>query len=81
VHHRPARRLGWRGRNEEGGLAALPDGERVALNDRETFIAFDSDVMTKPPVRAALARLKAFLESRGRGYGSYSFPPDRARPR
>ena len=30
-----------------------------------TDIAFDSDVMTKPPVRAALARLNAFLASRG----------------
>ncbi len=56
---------GWRGKNEDGGLTALPDWEVVALNDRETSIAFDSDVMTKPPVRAALARLKAFLESRG----------------
>ncbi len=56
---------GWRGKNADGGLTALTDWDRVALNDRETYIAFDSDVMTKPPVRAALARLKAFLESRG----------------
>lgn len=56
---------GWRGKNADGGLTALTDWECVALNDRETYIAFDSDVMTKPPVRAALARLKAFLESRG----------------
>ncbi len=56
---------GWRGRNEDGGLTALPDWEAVALNGRDVYIAFDSDVMTNPSVRVALVRLKAFLESRG----------------
>jgi hypothetical protein len=44
---------------------ALPDWESIALNNREVFIVFDSDVMQKRAVHAALARLKAFLESRG----------------
>jgi Domain of unknown function (DUF3854) len=54
----------WRGTNEHGGKTALPDWEYVALNDREVYIVFDSDVMVKPEVHAALARFKAFLEGR-----------------
>lgn len=55
----------WRGRNEHGGLTALPDWEYVALNDdREVHIVFDSDIMLKPEVHAAMCRLKKFLESR-----------------
>lgn len=54
----------WRGSNTEGGKVALPEWEYIALNDRETYIVFDSDVMTKPEVHKALVRLKAFLEHR-----------------
>jgi hypothetical protein len=54
----------WRGTNEHGGKTALPEWEGVALNDREVYIVFDSDVMLKPQVYDALARLKPFLESR-----------------
>ena len=54
----------WRGTNELGGKTALPDWESIALNDREVFLVFDSDVMTKSGVHLALSRLKAFLESR-----------------
>ena len=55
----------WRGTNPQGGKTALPEWEDVALNGREVYIVFDSDVMLKPEVHAALARLKAFLERRG----------------
>jgi len=54
----------WRGTNEFGGKAALPDWESIALNGRTVYIVFDSDVMTKLPVAQALDRLKAFLENR-----------------
>jgi hypothetical protein len=54
----------WRGSNEVGGKTALADWESIALNGRVIYIAFDSDVMKKPEVRKALARLKAFLKSR-----------------
>jgi len=54
----------WRGTNSKGGKTALPEWEVIALNGREVFIAFDSDVTTKPAVRSAMERLKAFLESR-----------------
>jgi hypothetical protein len=55
----------WRGTNDHGGKTVLPDWESIALNDRQVFIVFDSDVMTKAGVHTALVRLKAFLESRG----------------
>lgn len=57
--------FGWRGRNEHGGIVALPDWESVALNKREVVLAFDSDCMTKTPVRGALNRLSGFLRQRG----------------
>ena len=56
---------GWRGRNEHGGKAALPDWELIALNGREVMLAFDSDVMTKREVRGALDRFGSFLSARG----------------
>ncbi len=55
----------WRGTNEQGGKVALADFESIALNGRAVVLAFDSDVVTKPEVRLALERLRAFLESRG----------------
>lgn len=55
----------WRGTNGLGGKMALPDWEMVALNGRDVYVVFDSDVVAKPAVRAALVRLKAFLEQRG----------------
>ena len=54
----------WRGTNELGGKTSLPDWEAVALNSRQVYVIFDSDVMLKPQVHAALTRLKPFLESR-----------------
>ncbi len=55
----------WRGTNALGGKTSLPDWEAVALNGRQVYVIFDSDVMLKPQVHAALARFKPFLESRG----------------
>ena len=44
---------------------ALPDWERVALNARDVYIVFDSDVTTKSQVQGALRRLRGFLAQRG----------------
>ena len=55
----------WRGANEQGGKTALADWESIALNERDVYIVFDSDVMTKSSVYGALVRLKGFLERRG----------------
>src|SRR5208337_2715475 len=54
----------WRGSNEKGGKAALPDWEYIPLNGRTVSIAFDSDVMMNRKVHTAVVRLKAFLKSR-----------------
>jgi Domain of unknown function (DUF3854) len=55
----------WRGTNEHGGKTALPDWEMIALDGREVYVCFDSDVMSKPQVYSALVRLKRFLEMKG----------------
>lgn len=55
----------FRGTNGKGGKVALPEWEYVALNDRRVYIVFDSDIMLKPGVHAALSRLVPFLGSRG----------------
>lgn len=54
----------WRGTNDQGGKVVLPDFESIALNGRNVYIAYDSDVMTNPNVKGALQRLTAFLRSR-----------------
>lgn len=54
----------FRGTNERGGKTTLPDWDAVALNGRDVFVAFDSDVMLKTAVHDALARLGGFLASR-----------------
>ncbi len=54
----------FRGSNDAGGKTALADWESLAFNNRQAYIAFDSDVMENRQVHSALARLKAFLESR-----------------
>lgn len=66
----------WRGSNDEGGLTALAFWESVALNGRSVYIAFDSDVMTKPAVHGALTRLGAFLSRRGAEVAYIYLPPE-----
>ena len=51
----------WRGTNEKGGKVALADWELIALNDRATYICYDSDVMVKREVYGGLCRLAEFL--------------------
>jgi Domain of unknown function (DUF3854) len=55
----------WRGTNLDGGKVALADWELVALNGRDVYIVFDSDVTTKTEVQRALRRLQRFLAQRG----------------
>jgi hypothetical protein len=66
---------GWRGANEVGGKVALAAWESVALNDRPSYIVFDSDVMTKRGPSAALSCLGPFLESRGAVVRYIYLPP------
>jgi putative DNA primase/helicase len=55
---------GFRGTNEHGGKVILPDWNHVALNGRDVYIAYDSDVMHKDTVQHALRALCTFLHTR-----------------
>ncbi len=55
---------GFRGSNEHGGKVILPAWEHVALNGRLVYVAYDSDLATKPGVQAALNALWRFLRDR-----------------
>jgi hypothetical protein len=48
---------GFKGRNALGGTTVLADLDYVAWNEREGFVVFDSDAMTKPSVQQALERV------------------------
>ena len=65
----------WRGSNQYGGKTALADWEYIALNDRKVYIVFDSDVMEKPEVHNALARIAEFLRSRKANVYFIYLPP------
>lgn len=55
----------FRGRNDEGGKTVVADLDDVALNERVALIVFDSDVMRKYEVYAALERFSGVLKRRG----------------
>ena len=65
---------GFRGQNEWGGKTLLTDFESVALNDRQFFLAFDSDAMTKFEVYRALERFSALLKRRDARVSVVYFP-------
>jgi hypothetical protein len=54
----------FRGKNEHGGKTVLAEWEYIALEGRQAYIVFDSDIMLKPAVYKAMARIKNFLEFR-----------------
>jgi hypothetical protein len=65
----------WRGKNDVGGVVFLADWDRVALNGREVRIVFDSDVMTKAEVRAAIDRLTENLQRKKAHVTAVYLPP------
>jgi hypothetical protein len=66
----------WRGRNDDGGTTFLTDWDYVALNGRDVRIVFDSDVMGKAGVRAALDRLTEHLQRKGAHVTAVYLPGD-----
>jgi hypothetical protein len=54
----------WLGKNPQGGKVAVPDWHDIALNGRRVILAFDSDVVVKKAVQAALTHLAAYLASK-----------------
>lgn len=56
---------GFKGRNELGGITILSDWDYIALKGRVVYLAFDSDIITKPAVKKALERLAEHLKRKG----------------
>lgn len=65
----------WRGTNEHGGKTALPEWDYVAIEDREIYLVFDSDVMVKESVHRALERVSDFLSAKGGKVRFVYLPP------
>lgn len=65
----------FKGRNEFGGVTLLTDFDLIAWNGREVRIVFDSDLMTKRPVRDALERLTENLQRKGAHVTAVYLPP------
>lgn len=56
---------GFKGKNRSGGVTFLADWDYIALKGRTVYLAFDSDIVTKEPVRRALRYLAEHLERKG----------------
>lgn len=56
---------GFKGKNQWGGTTLLADWDDITLKDRRCYIAYDSDITTKPGVRRALERLAEHLKRKG----------------
>lgn len=67
----------WVKRLNADARQVLPDLQRVKLDERKVVIGFDSDVMSKPQVHAALSALGEYLRSQGAAV-SYLYLPDLA---
>ncbi|MDD4858902.1 MAG: DUF3854 domain-containing protein [Dehalococcoidales bacterium] len=56
---------GFKGKNQFGGITFLTDWDYIALKGREVYLAFDSDIVTKEPVRKALEHIGEHLRRKG----------------
>ena len=65
---------GFKGKNELGGITLLADWDYIALKDRTIYLAFDSDVISKEPVKKALERLAEHLQRKGAQVSAVHLP-------
>ncbi|MBN2238816.1 MAG: DUF3854 domain-containing protein [Dehalococcoidales bacterium] len=56
---------GFKGKNQFGGITFLADWDYVAVRNRTVYLAFDSDIVSKDPVRKALEHLAEHLKRKG----------------
>ena len=56
---------GFKGKNQFGGITFLTDWDYVALKNRTVYLAFDSDIVSKEPVRKALEHIGEHLKRKG----------------
>lgn len=67
---------GFKGRNEFGATTFLADFDLIAWEERRVFIVFDSDIITKAPVRQAMQRLKVHIERKGSNVAIVRLPEE-----
>jgi len=56
---------GFKGKNQFGGVTFLADWDYIAMRNRTVYLAFDSDVVFKDPVRKALEHIGEHLKRKG----------------
>src|SRR4030042_5275108 len=56
---------GFKGKNQFGGITFLADWDYIARKNRTVYLAFDSDIVTKEPVRKALEHLGEHIKRKG----------------
>jgi len=56
---------GFKGKNQFGGITFLADWDYIALRNRTVYLAFDSDIVSKEPVRKALEHIGEHLKRKG----------------
>jgi len=56
---------GFKGKNQFGGVTFLADWDYVTLRNRTVYLAFDSDIVSKEPVRKALEHIGEHLKHKG----------------
>lgn len=66
---------GFKGRNEFGGTTVLADFDLISWSKRIVYIVYDSDIMTKTPVKKALERLAEHLGRRNAEVCIVHLPP------
>jgi len=65
----------WRAKNSLGGITVSSDFDSIAMNDRQVYIAFDSDYTTNPSVSQAAKRLAGFLKGKKANVSIVLLPP------
>jgi hypothetical protein len=56
---------GFKGKNQFGGITFLADWDYIAVRNRTVYLAFDSDIVSKDPVRKALEHIAEHLKRKG----------------
>ncbi len=67
----------WNWKSKKAALTSIPDFDFFEWGGREVYLAFDSDVMTKPDVKRALVSLAHHLTSRTARVFICDVPPDK----
>jgi hypothetical protein len=65
----------WRAKNSFGGITVSSDFDSIALNDRQVYLAPDSDYATNPSVSQAVRRLAEFLKRKKANISIVLLPP------